>query len=299
MTIITKATKNLSNNSKSILFSILTCFLVSVLIAIVRHLSENFHVFFIIMMRNFFAFFLFIPLMFRSRKNLFKTQNLHLHILRNINGIVAMMVWFYTVTLLPLPEAVSFTFIVPIITTLAAVFFLKEKVNSNILLALLTGFIGILIIIRPGFHQFKTAYIFAFLTTILWSISNLIVKKMTKTDSPETIVGYMSLIMLIISIPFGITKVSPMNFSDVFWLLMLGLFSNLSHLSMSAAYSKADLSLVQPFDFTRLIFTAIISYFAFGEKADIWTWVGSLIILVGTIFVAPKNKKKYDEEILS
>ena len=122
---------------------------------------------------------------------------------------------------------------------------------------------------------------------------------MTKTDSPETIVGYMSFIMLILSIPLGLTKIVPITFSDVFWLLMLGLFSNLSHLSMSTAYSKADLSLVQPFDFTRLIFTAIISYFAFNETADIWTWVGSLVILIGTIFVAPKNKKKYDEEILS
>jgi drug/metabolite transporter (DMT)-like permease len=289
----------LSNNTKAILFTILTCFLVSVLIAIVRHLSAHFHVFFIIMMRNFFAFSLFIPLMVRSRSNLFKTQNLRWHILRNVNGMVAMMVWFYTVTLLPLPEAVSFTFIVPIITTLAAVFFLKEKVNARIWEALAIGFIGILIIIRPGFHGFKNAYIFALCTTILWSISNLIVKKMTKTDSPETIVGYMSFIMLILSIPLGLTKIVPLTFGDVFWLLMLGLFSNLSHLSMSTAYSKADLSLVQPFDFTRLIFTAIISYFAFNETADIWTWVGSLVILIGTIFVAPKNKKKYDEEILS
>jgi len=179
------------------------------------------------MMRNFFAFALFIPLMLRSRKNLFKTQNLRWHILRNLNGMAAMLVWFYTVTLMPLPEAVSFTFVVPIITTIAATFFLKEKVSARIWEALLIGFVGILIIIRPGFHEFKTAYIFAFFTTILWTISNLIVKKMTKTDSPETIVGYMSLIMLAISIPFGVTKISPLNISDIFWLLMLGLFTNL------------------------------------------------------------------------
>lgn len=284
----------LSNNSKAILFTILTCFLVSVLIAIVRHLSENFHVFFIVMMRNFFAFAFFIPLMIKDPRKLFHTKNIKLHFLRNINGLVAMFVWFYTITLIPLPEAVSFTFVVPIITTLAAMFFLKEKVHARVWIALAIGLVGILIIIRPGFHEFKLAYLLAIITTILWSISNMVVKVMTNTDKPETIVAYMSLIMLVCSIPFGMTHLASMTFADVFWLAMLGLFSNLSHMSMSTAFSKADLSVVQPFDFTRLIFTAIISYFAFDEVLDFWSAFGAFVILLGTIFVAPKGKAKYD-----
>ena len=117
---------------------------------------------------------------------------------------------------------------------------------------------------------------------------------MTDTDKPETIVAYMSFIMLVLSIPLGIMHPASMNFSDIFWLAMLGLFSNLSHMAMSTAYSKVDLSVVQPFDFTRLIFTSIISYFAFGESLDFWSGFGALIILFGTIFVAPKRKRKYD-----
>ncbi len=284
----------LSNNSKAIFYAVLTCFLVSVLIAIVRHLSGHFHTFFIVMMRNFFAFAFFIPLMIKNPRQLFKTQKLHLHFLRNINGLAAMLIWFYTITLIPLPEAVSFTFIVPIITTLAAMFFLREKVHSRVWLALAVGFIGILIIIRPGFHQFKLAYLLALSTTVLWSISNVIVKMMTDTDKPETIVVYMSFIMLILSIPLGMTRLAPMNLHDIFWLAMLGLFSNLAHMSMSTAYSKADLSVVQPFDFTRLIFISIISYFVFDEVIDFWSGIGALVILAGTILVAPKKKAKYD-----
>ncbi len=287
----------LSNNSKAIFFTIITCFLVSVLIAIVRHLSSHLSVFFIVTMRNFFAFSLFIPLMIKSRSHLFKTKKLHLHILRNLNGLVAMLIWFYTVTLIPLPEAVSFTFIVPIMTTLAAVFFLKEKVNPRIWLALFVGLIGILIIIRPGFHKFEFAYILALITTVLWSISNLLVKVMTDTDKPETIVAYMSFIMLIFSIPLGIPYMTELSVADIFWLTMLGLFSNLSHMAMSTAYSKADLSVVQPFDFTRLIFISIISYFAFDEVIDLWSGLGALIILAGTIFIAPKSNKKYNEPL--
>ncbi len=289
--------QKLSNNSKAIFYTILTCFLVSILIAIVRHLSISLHVFFIVMMRNLFAFLLFIPLMIKKRQKLFKTSNFHLHLIRNLNGLVAMLIWFYTVTLIPLPEAVSFTFIVPITTTLAAMFFLKEKINPRIWKALFIGFLGILVIVRPGFHEFKFAYILAFFTTILWSISNIIVKIMTKTDQPETIVAYMSFIMLVFSIPLGIIHIEPLNWQDLFWLFMLGLLSNLSHISLSTAYSKADLSLVQPFDFTRLIFISIISYFAFGQIIDIYSALGAIIILIGTIFIAPRNKRKYNDNL--
>lgn len=289
-----KSFSKLSNNSKAIFFAIITCFLVSVLISIVRHLADNFHVFFIVMMRNFFAFAFFIPLMINNPRKLFKTGNIKLHFARNINGLVAMLIWFYSITLIPLPEAVSFTFIVPIITTLAAMFFLKEKVPAKIWIALLIGFIGILVIIRPGYQEFKLAYLLTIGVTFLWSISNLLVKMMTKTDKPETIVAYMSLIMLVLSIPLGMFYLAPMTFWDVFWLAALGLFSNLSHMSMSHAYSKADLSVVQPFDFTRLIFTAIIAYFAFDEVLDMWSALGAFIILSGTIFIAPKGKRKYD-----
>jgi len=156
--------------------------------------------------------------------------------------------------------------------------------------------IGILIIIRPGFHKFEFAYVLALITTVLWSISNLLVKMMTDTDKPETIVAYMSFIMLIFSIPFGIPHAVEINIADIFWLTMLGLFSNLSHMSMSIAYSKADLSAVQPFDFTRLIFISIISYFAFDEVIDLWSGLGALIILIGTIFIAPKSNKKYNAQ---
>ncbi len=287
----------LSNNSKAICYAICTCLLVSIMISIVRHLSDNFHVFFIVMMRNFFAFSLFLPLMIKSRSSLFKTKNINLHFIRNVNGLIGMILWFYAITLIPLPEAVSITFSVPIITTFGAMFFLKEKINTNVWIALFIGLIGILIIIRPGFKDFHFAYLLAIFATFSWSISNILVKKMTTTDKPETIVAYMSFIMLVLSIPLGLMHIKSMNLNDIFWLFMLGLFSNLSHLSMSKSYSKADLNIVQPFDFTRLIFISIISYFAFDEVIDAYSAIGAAIIMMGTIFVAPKRNKVYNGAI--
>lgn len=284
--------RNLSTNAQGIFFAILTCFFVSIMVSIVRHLSTNFHVLFIVLMRNIFGLMFFLPQIAGDLKNVFRTDKLHLHFIRNINGLISMLVWFYTITLLPLSEAVSITFLIPITTTLAAMIFLKERVKKETWLAILIGFIGVLIIIRPGFREFKSAYLLALLSTLMWSISNILVKKMTHSEKPKTIVAYMSVIMLVISIPFAIPYIKPIDWNDLMWFALLGSISNLSHMAMSLSYSKTDLSVVQPFDFTRLIFTSIIAYFAFDERIDFWVVIGALVILFGTIIVTPRKRKK-------
>lgn len=282
----------LSSNAQGICYAILSCFLASILIALVRHLSQEFHIFFIVMMRNFFGLLFFLPQIFHDYKKVFATNKLRLHIFRGVNGLASMMIWFHVVTVLPLSEAVSISFIIPILTTVAAIIFLKEKVKSHSWIASFIGFIGILIILRPGFKTFNPAYFYSFASVILWVISNLIIKIMTKTEKPHTIVAYMSFVMLICSIPFAMPYMEPINFANFLWFALLGVVSNLLHIFISSAYSKADLSYVQPFDFTRLIFTAIISYFAFGEIIDFWVIIGSLVILCGVIIVMPKRQSK-------
>lgn len=282
----------LSNNSQGICYAILSCFLASVLIALVRYLSAEFNIFFIVMLRNLFGLLFFMPQILHDYKKVLATKKVKLHLFRGVNGLASMMIWFHVVTVLPLSEAVSISFIIPILTTAVAIIFLKEKVKSHSWIASFIGFIGILIILRPGFKEFNPAYFYSFASVILWVISNILIKVMTKTEKPQTIVAYMSFVMFICSIPFALPYFEAISFTNLLWFAALGAVSNLLHIFISSAYSKADLSYVQPFDFTRLIFTAIISYFAFGEIIDIWVVIGSLVILCGVIIVMPKRPSK-------
>ncbi len=292
--------KKFSNNSHAIFFTILTCFLMSMMVGIVRHLVDDFHPFFVLFMRNLVAFFLFMPMMFRGGKKIFHTKTPKLHLLRGVNGLIGMLIWFYIVDKIPLPELISFTFLVPIMTTFAAMLFLKEKVGKRAWLALLIGFVGILIITRPGYRDLNIAYLLALTTTISWSSTNLLVKVMTRTERSRVIVMYMTIIILVLSTPFGVIYFKPFGFVDFLWFLSLGMIASLSQMSLSYAFSKADLSVVQPFDFMRLIFTSIIAYFAFDQVLDSYTLVGSLVIMVGVVFAASKKKKKrgyYSDEL--
>lgn len=283
--------KKLNNNSQGIIYAILACFFASVLIVLVRYLSTEFHIFFIVMVRNFFGLLFFMPQIIHNYKSVLHTNRIQLHIFRGINGLASMLIWFHVVTVLPLSEAVSISFIIPILTTVVAVIFLKEKVKSHTWIACLVGLLGILIILRPGFKEFNNAYFYSFASVILWIISNIIIKVMTKTEKPQTIVAYMSLVMLIGSIPFALPHLQPLNFESFCCFALLGLVSNATHICISNSYAKTELSVVQPFDFTRLIFTAIISYFAFGEVIDFWVVVGSLVILCGVIIVMPRRNR--------
>jgi drug/metabolite transporter (DMT)-like permease len=280
------------DSTQGIFYCILSCFFASILIAIVRHLSQEFSIFLIVMMRNFFGLIFLIPQIIKQHNTIFYTKKIGLHIFRAINGMASMMIWFYVITLIPLAEAVSISFIIPIITTFAAIFFLKEKVYKRTWFATFIGLLGILIILRPGFKEFKIAYFYSLISVFLWVVSNIVIKTMTKTEKTQTIVVYTSCVMFICSIPLAFPYFRPITFEYLLWFATLGLVSNLVYLFVSISYSKTDLSIVQPFDFSRLIFTAIISYFAFGEVVDIWVIIGSLIILFGVIIVAPKQNSK-------
>jgi S-adenosylmethionine uptake transporter len=289
---------NQEQNYRGIFEITLACFLLSIVVALVRHLNQNFHIFFIVMMRNLFGLIFLLPQFIKNRDTIFQTKNIYLHVFRGGNGTISMFFWFYAVNSLPLSEAVSLSFLTPIVTTIASMIFLKEKVSKNIFMASFISFIGVIIILRPGFHKFDEGYIFSFCSIIFWTISNLIVKVMTKTDKPQTIVAHMTFFMFIFSMPFALPYLAPLNFIAFIEFFILGIISNISYKLIAEAYSKNDLSILQPFDFSRLIFTSFVAYFIFDEKLDIWVFVGSLIILFGLILIVKKKSTKSQKKLV-
>jgi drug/metabolite transporter (DMT)-like permease len=263
------------------------------MISIVRHLSDNFHPFQIVMMRNFFALVFLLPFVIKNIDRVVKTSHLKMHLVRGLIGLIGMSLWFYVITLIPLSEAVAITFIVPITTTIAAILFLNEKVDKKIWLSLAIGLVGVLIIIRPGFREFKLGYLLALLIPFFWSVSNILIKKMVATEKPETITLYLSFVMFILSIPLAAPYLKAIPFPDLCWFLLLGLVSNCSYIANAICYSKTDVSVVQPFDFSRLVFTAIIAYFAFDEKMELPMFIGALVILFGSLITTSKSPLYY------
>ena len=278
-----------SDNSQSIFCIIGSCFLVSFLVGIVRYLSAFYDPSFIVMVRNIFALAILMPYIYKNYRNIFTRNKLTINILRASSGFLSMTMWFYAVSMIPIADAVSISFIVPSLTTIFAIIFLKEKINIKNWISIIIGFIGVLIIIRPGFKEFNIAYLLMIVSACFWAISNILTKILSASQQPINVVAYLTTVMTILSVPFGVFYIQPLTIFSIFLLIAMAIISNLSYFLLSKSYSKADLSIVQPFDFTRLIFSALIGYFIFDEKVDLLTIMGSLIILCGLLIALPKK----------
>ena len=221
----------------------------------------------------------------------FPTARLSGHFWRATAGICAMELWFYSITLLPLTVATALSFTTPIFTTIAAMLFLGERAGLRRWSAIVVGFIGMLIILRPGVGDISADAMFVLLSSGMMAIAGILVKTLTRTEPPETIVFYMALFM----IPWASLPALPHMFvptAHQLWLVLLVAFlSTSAHLLMARAYIRAEMVMLMPFDFSRLVFTAIMAYAVFGETLDAPTVAGSLVIVASTVYIAHREAK--------
>lgn len=277
---------------QGITWMLIACFWFAAMASLIRHITTDLHPFVAVFFRNLFSVVCSLPLAYRYGFENMKTQRWSLYAFRTVSGIVGMTVLFYSITLIPLTNTIALTFTVPLLSTLFATMFLGEKMQNHRWVALVTGFVGVLVIIRPGMESFHFASLLVLATTCCWSISNVMVKKLTVTDHPHTIVFLMMLIMTPCSLPAALLYWQTPSWEQLGWLLLLGWVSNMAQFSMTSAYSKTDISIVLPFDFARLVFISIMAYVFFGEIVDSWTVFGALIIFLSGVYVLRKEKRK-------
>ncbi|MFN7095476.1 MAG: DMT family transporter [Burkholderiales bacterium] len=263
----------------------------AVMTATVRHLSQEMHPFVIVFWRNAVALACMLPWLWKNGLRTISTMQRKWYVLRGANGVLAMIVWFYALSLIPIATAISLSFTTPLFTTLIAVSVLKESVGIRRWVALFVGFLGTIVILRPGLTGFNTAYLWVIAASVLWSISNLIIKRLTATESPQLIVFYMTLFMTPFALPLAVFYWQWPSLSQWVWIILIGIASNLAQLCLSSAYTNTDMSVLQPFDFFRLIFAAIIGYFAFYEIPDVLTFLGAFIILCSTVYITYREAK--------
>ena len=277
--------------SEGIVWGIISAFWISVMLCGVRYLLDDYNAFIIVFWRCVFGAVFMLPWLHRNGMQAIKTSKMPLYVIRAVTGIFAMILWFYGIGLMPLPQATALSFTAPIFSAIAAIFLLNEKSNLSRWMAIIIAFIGALIIIRPGFSEFSNSSYIVLLSTMLWALASVVIKKLSDTESPETITFYMTYMMAPLALPFAIIYWQEIELEAFLILIMIGLTSNLAHNSMSRAFSKADLSVILPFDFLRLIFISIFAYFLFGDQTNIYDIVGSLVIISSSIFIARKERK--------
>lgn len=228
-------------------------------------------------------------IMLRYDTGCFRTARLKSHFWRAGLGFIAMEVWFYSLSILPLALATALSFTTPVFGTLFAMWVLKEKAGWRRWAGIAVSFLGVLVILRPGMHTISGSASIVLVSSGLMALAGIVVKSLTRTEPPETIVFYMAVFMTPLSLPFAFLHWHAVSASEWAGLLVVALFSTAAHLFVARAYAYADMVALLPLDFLRLIFTAVLAWLVFGELVDGPTVAGALIILVSSVYIVHRE----------
>lgn len=273
------------------LFMLVATLALTCMHALVRYLSAQMHAFEITFFRNLFALFIMAPLMFRAGLEELKSRQPRLQLLRSCFGILAMALWFYGLSLVPLADATALSFTAAIFGSVAASLFLRERMRLRRWTAVITGFIGALIILRPGFHSVEPGAWIVLASSVFWALALVTVKRLSSTDSIVCIVAWNTVLLTLFSLPLALPVWTTPSVEQLGWLLLVGLLATLGHLAMTNAFRLADATAVFPVDFTRLLWASLLGFLLFAEVPDAATWIGGALIFASTTYITFRERR--------
>ena len=259
---------------------------------LVRYLSPTVHPFVMGFTRAFFGLVVVLPWIMR-RRDILASHYRFRHLLRAALKLAALILFFFAFASAPLADVTAIAFTSPIFVTIGAWIFLAESPRALRILAVIMGFIGVVIILRPGQESgVPTGLLFALGGAILIAAIQLILKPMTEHDSSETLVAW----NLIVTVPIAVI---PALFvwstpSPAEWAILAfqGAMGAVSMFLATRAFSLAEASLITPFDFLRLPFVALLGYLIFGQAVPATTWIGGVAIFAATLLMARSARRR-------
>ena len=292
----------MSNNVKAILLTLIGSFFAVLMEALIRVAQYDSNVYTIGFFRFFFGLIIISPYLIKNKFNTYKTRNLKFYLLRGFFNLPMMIFGFGALVYVPFEQFKAMNFLSPIIVVLLSFIIFREKIFYFRILALIIGFIGMLIIIRPGIIEFNIGTLMILISLTFWSFIIILSKFVSKDDSPITMVTYQYTIMTILALPLAVFFWQAPSLISLFYVFIAAISGTILHLCLAQSYKYAELSVTQPIWFSGLIFGSILGYFAFNETPDIWTWVGGIVVFSSVLVITynERNKdKKVEKNILS
>ena len=275
----------LSKNQLGFLYMFLSVCAFSIMDLIVKW-SEHYPLGEVLFFRGFFGLLFYFFIIPRERfKDFYYTKRAGLHFLRCIFGLIALLAIFIALRNLPLATVVSISFAAPIFTTIFSIFFLSEKVGLFRWLAVLVGFIGIIIITEPGFSSLNIYYVYPIIFCLGLSYVAIAIRQLSTTEPVWLIsLNFSAAITLvsIFTIPFG--WIMP-NIKDFILLSFIGIFGGVANLWLSQSYKFSEVSLVTPLKYLALVFAIIFGFFIWDEIPSFKTLLGALLVITSSVII--------------
>jgi drug/metabolite transporter (DMT)-like permease len=277
---------------KAIFYNLLAWAILPFMDVIAKYLSADISFLQITWARYFFTVFFALPFMFFFfRKNLTWTTQPKLQTLRGLLLFCANILFFYAISIISMAKALTLAFVAPLITTALSPFLLNEKVGFKRWSAVIVGFLGSLIVIRPGFIDFNLATIAGLGTGFFYGIYLIVTRKLHTSDNSLLtllLTGVVGLIIGSFIVPFV-----WINLSLNQWMLLalMGIFACLGHFFLILSLKYADASKLAPLGYFEIVTNVILGYYFFSDLPDYWSWLGLFIIVISGIYISFRERK--------
>lgn len=289
--------KNQTPVMRGIVLMCLSTIAFSIMHGLVRFVSEVLPPFQIAFFRNIFGLAFLLPLLMRSRFAILRTKQIGLHALRGVINMAAMLMFFTALAISPIAKVTALGFTAPIFMAILAVLVLGERLRIYRWSAIFLGFVGMLIILRPGLVAIDTGALLVIGSAALWAIAMIIIKIQSRTESSLTIVAYMGIFLGVFSIGPAVWVWQPFGLQTLGFMVLIGLFGSIAQMAISESLKETDSTALMPFDFLKLIWTAIIGVWFFAEVPDIYTWVGATVIFLSGLFIAFREQSAQRQRV--
>ena len=252
--------------------------------------SQHLNPYVMAFMRYFFGTLMLLPIVMKlGLHRSMSTNRLPLHLFRGCIHACGMFLWFVGLPLTTLASITALGFTGPIFVTIGAALFLGERVRMRRWMAVLVGFAGAMIIIRPGVGDLGLGAICILISTPIFSASNLISKALARTETANKIVIWQHLTILIFACPVALYFWQTPSPTDLLWFVAAGLCGTLGHICQQNGYQLADITLLQPIGFLSLLWNALLGYFLFFQQPDVWTFVGAAVIFASALYISHRE----------
>ena len=210
-------------------------------------------------------------------------------VVRGVVHALAVILWFFAMARIPMAEVTAIGYLTPVVVTVAAAVFLGERLQARRLIAVAIGFIGVLVILRPGFQTLSVGQLAQLATTPLFAASFILTKKLTDTDSNTVIVAVLSLVCTLTLIVPAALNWSPVSLREYGLLFLTAGFATLGHFFLTHAFRCAPIAALQPVTYLQLIWATVLGVMLFGDAIDFYVVLGGAILVVSTSYIAHRE----------
>ena len=282
----------MNNNIKAILLTVSGSFFAVLMESLIRSAQYDSNVYTIGFLRFLFGLIIIFPYLIKKKFIPYKTKNFKFYFIRGLFNLPMMILGFGALVYVPFEQFKALHFLSPIIVVLLSFIIFREKVYMYRILALVIGFLGMLIIVRPGIVDFNIGTIMILISLTFWSLIIIVSKFVSKDDSPITMVTYQYTLMTIFALPLAIYFWQMPSLQSLIFVFIGAISGTILHLSLALSYKYAELSVTQPVWFSGLIFGSAFGFFVFNETPDVWTWIGGIVVFSSVLLITYNERSK-------